>query len=41
MGDGNGTNAGGSSSITKFTKGGSSSAFTCSGGEHSGGTESW
>ena len=43
MNDGKGTNSAGAS-ITKFTKGAATlgnSNFTCSGGEHSGGTEAW
>ena len=43
MGDGNGTNVSGTRIISKFTKGAATPAnnFTCSGGTHSGGTESW
>ena len=44
MGNGNGANAAGSASITKFSKVGAAAPggnFTCSGGTHSGGTESW
>ncbi len=43
MGDGNGTNVSGSRTITKFSKGGATAGgnFTCSNGEHSGGTEAW